>query len=419
MIDILRKTWAIAWKNLQVMSKDRGEMAILFLLLLLFASLIGFSVGGSGGDGDEEVSIQLDIYLVNEDSGPFGDMVTEVLYRMPILNIDRLATEEEADELIGEGERLAAIVIPADFSERVESYERTTVDVIVDPIQGEWGSQVTGLANFAVAPPTVYGEVQYAIRSLIDESGILDEADPAMRQAFEAQTVGAIMTQLQEMESDPLITIEVPEEAVEEESGAFNVFAIVIPSFTVMFAFFLMGTIAQSLHTEKDHGTFRRLLAAPLDRGVIIGGTMLAFMGIVFMQVVFLFGIAAVAYGMPLGNSIIGLLLITLALSLTATSLGLLLGSATKSGKQAGAIGMVMGFVLAGLGGAIMQFRIYEAEGFLGFVGKLTPHAHAIEGYSRLIQDGLGVVDILPQFLILLGFALVFYLAAMRLLKFE
>ncbi|HET6447278.1 MAG TPA: ABC transporter permease [candidate division Zixibacteria bacterium] len=417
MREILRKTWAIAWKNLQVISKDRGELAILFLLPLLFASLLGLSSGG--GSSDEDSTIQFDIYLVNEDQGLYGDMVISVLEEIAVLNIEELPSVEEADKLVGEGERLAAVIIPAGFSEMIDAYDRTALDVIVDPIQQVWANQVTGLVNYAVAPPTVYGEVQYAIRSLIDDSGLLEGADPAVRLAIEAQTIGAIMTQLQEMESDPLIVIDTPAGLAAESEESFNVFAIVIPGFTVMFAFFLIGTIAQAMHTEKDQGTFRRLLAAPLDRGAIVGGTMLAFMIIVFFQVVFLFGIAAVAFGMPIGNSIVGLLLVTLALSLAATSLGLLLASATKNGKQAGAFGLVLGFVLAGLGGALIQFRVYEAEGFLGFVGKLSPHAHAIEGYSRLMQDGLNAVDVVPQALILVGFSVVFFLAAMWLLKFE
>jgi ABC-type multidrug transport system permease subunit len=135
--------------------------------------------------------------------------------------------------------------------------------------------------------------------------------------------------------------------------------------------------------------------------------------------VIFLFGIAAGVFGMPLGNSIGGLLLITLALSLAATSLGLLLAATTRDGKQAGTIGMILGFVLAGLGGTIISFRIYEAEGPLRIVGMLTPHAHAAEGYQRLMVDGLGFANVVPQGLILVGFALVFFVAAMYLLKFE
>ena len=417
MKEFLQKTWAVAWKNLQVLSKDRGEVAVLFLLPLLFSSLLAMAYGSAGES--EETTIHLDAYLVNQDEGPYGQMVVAALKEIPVLRIEELASAQEADDLVGEGEKLAAIVIPAGFSANIDSYDSTAVEVIIDPLQEEYAGHVTGLVNFAIAPPTVLGEIQYAVQTLLNESGLLEEADPAYSQAVQAQVVGAMMTQIQDMENDPLIVVDTAAETDESAEESFNPVVIIVPGFTVMFAFFLIGTIAQSLHTERDHGTFRRLLAAPLDRGSIIGGTMIAFMIVVFLQVVFLFGIAAGVFGMPIGNSIAGLLLITLALSLAATSLGLLLGSATKTGKQAGAIGLVLGFVLAGLGGALLSFRVYESEGILGMVGLLTPHAHALEGYNRIMLDGLGLAAVWPQALILLGFAIIFFLAAMWLLKFD
>jgi ABC-2 type transport system permease protein len=297
MKEIVQKTWAIAWKNLLVLSKDRGELAILFLMPLLFASLIGISAGGGTGDGDE-TSVHFDVYVVNEDSGPYGEMVEDILADMTVLRIETLDSAAEADELVAEGERLAAIIIPADFSGQIDAYDPTKVTVLVDPVNKEYASHVTGLVNFAAAPPTVQGELQHGIRSVLDDSGMLDEAPPEIRQAAEAQVLGAIMTQLQVMETDPPIVVAAEEQA-EESQEITNPFAHVIPGFAVMFAFFLIGTIAQALHTEKDHGTFRRLLAAPLDRGVIVGGTMLAFMIVVFLQVIFMFSVAAGVFGMP------------------------------------------------------------------------------------------------------------------------
>jgi ABC-2 type transport system permease protein len=416
MKELLQKTWAIAWKNLQIFSKDRGALAILFLMPLLFASLIGVSAGG-GGEG-EETSVHFDVYVVNNDVGPFGKMVEDILADMPLLRIESLASSAEADELIAKGERLAAIVIPADFSQQIDSYDPTKVTVIADPVNKEYASYVTGLVNNAVARPSVQGELQHGIRQVLDESGILDNAPPELHQAAEAQILGAIMTQLQVMETNPPISVtsEQPEEAVEEP---FNPFAIVIPNFAVMFAFFMMGTIAEAMHSERDQGTFRRLLAAPLDRAAIIGGTMIAFMIVVFFQVIFLFGVAAGVFNMPLGHSVGGLLWITFTLSLAATSLGLLLAAITRTGKQAGTMGMILGFILAGLGGTIISFRIYEAGGPLQIVGMLTPHAHASEGFLRMTVDGLGLAAVLPQGFILIGFALVFSLVAMYRMKFE
>ena len=419
MKEFLRRSWAVSWKNLQVLSKDRGEVIVLFLLPLLLGTLIAVGVGGGwgGGPSDEE-TIHLDAYLVNQDDGRYGTMVAAALEEIDVLRIEEISSREEADTSVGEGEKLAAIVIPAGFSESIDAYDPVNVDVIIDPVQEQYAAHVTGLVNYAVSPPEVLGNIQYAIRTLVDESGVLDDAPPEVRAAYEAQVVGSMMTQLQEMENNPLITIDPGEEA-EEEEDEFNPFAYVIPSFTVMFAFFLIGTVAQYIHNERDHGTFRRLMAAPLDRGAIVGGTIFAYMIVVFLQVAFLFGVAAGVFDMPLGNSIVGLLLITLALSIASASLGLLLGSVTRSGREAGAMGLLLGFLLAGLGGTIVHFRVYEASGFLGAVGLLVPHSHAAEGYLRLVVDGLGAGDVWQQALILLGFAAVFFGVSMWRLKWE
>ena len=416
MKDFLRKTWAISWKNLQVLFKDRGEVVVLFLLPLLLGTLIAIGAGGGGGD---EETIHLDAYLVNQDDGLYGDMVVAALEEIEILRIQEISSRDVADSLVGEGEKLAAIVIPAGFSDSIDAYDPTTVDVIIDPLQEQYAAHVTGLVNYAAAPPLILGEIQYAIRTLVDESGLLEDAEPEVRQAFEAQAVGSMMTQLQEIEGNPLISVDTGEEPEESEEDSFNPFAFVIPSFAVMFSFFLIGTIAQAMHTEKDVGTSRRLLAAPLDRGSIVGGTIFAYMIVVFLQVAFLFGVAAGIFDMPVGNSIPGILLITLALSIAAASLGLLLASVTRTGREAGALGLLLGFVLAGLGGTLVTFRVYEAGGILGAVGLMTPHAHAAEGYLRIVVDGLGVGAVWPQALILMGFALLFFLVAMWRFKFE
>ena len=49
----------------------------------------------------------------------------------------------------------------------------------------------------------------------------------------------------------------------------------------------------------------------------------------------------------------------------------------------------------------------------------VTPHAHALHGFDTLLIEGGGVMDILPQAGILLGFAVVFFVVAMRRFRFE
>jgi ABC-2 type transport system permease protein len=216
------------------------------------------------------------------------------------------------------------------------------------------------------------------------------------------------------------------EERVFTVSGV--AFACIMPAFATMFAFFLVGMMAESILQEKKAGSFRRLLAAPIHRGTVVAGKMLAYIGVVFLQMLVLFGICRALFQMPLGDSPLGLGVLTLALALASTGLGMLLGSLARTSKQAGSIGMLLSFALAFASGFIpMPVRItggvaevsLPSEGFLFYLSQLTPHVHAYNAYLELLLEGAGLADIWPNILILVGFGLVFFLVGLWRFRYE
>jgi ABC-2 type transport system permease protein len=160
----------------------------------------------------------------------------------------------------------------------------------------------------------------------------------------------------------------------------------------------------------------RRLLVSPLTKGSLIGGVMLAYGIFIVLQVTLLFGISAGLFKMDLGNSFVGIALVTLAIAICVTTFGIFLGALARTGKQADSLGTLLGFILAGLGGCILFTMppMYRWEGFVGTLSRLTPHSWAVEGYYKLFVEHGTVVDILPQVGVLLLFSLVFFLIASR-----
>jgi hypothetical protein len=55
----------------------------------------------------------------------------------------------------------------------------------------------------------------------------------------------------------------------------------------------------------------------------------------------------------------------------------------------------------------------------MGIVSRMTPHAHALEGYWLLMNEGAGVVDVLPQIAILVGMAAIFFVIAVWRFRFD
>jgi ABC-2 type transport system permease protein len=160
----------------------------------------------------------------------------------------------------------------------------------------------------------------------------------------------------------------------------------------------------------------RRLLVSPMARGSLIGGVMLAYGIFIFLQVTLLFGVSAGIFGMDLGNSFLGLALVTLGLAVCVTSFGILLAAVARTGKQADSLGTLLGFVLGGLGGCIIASvpPMYQWGGVIGTLSRLTPQSWALEGYYRLTVGGANATAILPQVGVLLIYSLVFFLIASR-----
>lgn len=405
------RTLAVAWKEIQLLAKDRGSLAVLFLLPLLFSSLYGtINMQVWGGDG---AIVLLDVCLVNQDEGMFGEEITKALQGIDELNVETFDAVADAEQRVAEGEATAAIVIPAGFTHDIDAYTSTSIDVIVDPAQPEAASIVTGIMDQVVAEVTIWGEVQYGVRTVLDESGLLAGASPEEQRAIGAQTMGAIMTQLSELRRTPAIVVasENLEGATVTTEGALQAFfAYLFPAITVMFVFFVVSSIATSLLAERETGTLRRLLAGPIPRGAIIAGKMLAYVLLVCLQLVVLLGVGSIFFGMPLGQSPVGLVLLTLVVALVATALGMLLAAMAKTSRQADGAGIVLSFVLAGIGGCVgLAAPITRMEGFISVLGQLTPHAHAVEGYYSLMAENATLVQILPEIGILLGMGIVFF----------
>jgi ABC-2 type transport system permease protein len=419
-MQVIYDTLSIAGKEIRLIVADRGSLAVLFLLPILLGSLFaGLNLMLITEEGDP--NILLDVTLVNDDAGAFGKEVTNSIQGIEELNVIMANNVSVAEQRVIEGKIAAAIIIPADFSEKIDSYTPTAIEVIVDPAEPESASIVTGIMNQVVAEVTIWGEIQYGVRTIMEESGVLAEAGPEEQRAVQAQSMGVIMTQLNELRHNAAISV-VSEnlEGVKVEGGIGLFLTFLFPAFTVMFIFFIVGVESASLLQEREAGTLRRLLAAPIPRWTVIAGKMLAYGLLVCLQVLILFTIGYLLFDITLGRDPIALVVITITVAFVAVSLGMLVAAFAKTSNQAANIGMILAFVMAGIGGAFPLWPpIFRSAGFIGILAKFTPHAHALEGYYSVMAENATFTQILPQlgFLWLMG--TVFFLIAVWRFKFD
>jgi ABC-2 type transport system permease protein len=193
-------------------------------------------------------------------------------------------------------------------------------------------------------------------------------------------------------------------------------FQVAVPGNAVLFGFFLALTVALSFLAERRAGTLRRILAAPVPRPLILVAKLVPFAIVGGLQMTLLFGLGALAFGMEVAGSVVGLALLTVAVVLAAAALGLLIASFSGTEKQVGGIGSICLLVMGLLGGGMIPRLAMPST--MQAIGLVTPHAWALDGYyDLLMRPGTGVVDVLPQIAAVLGFAALF--AAIGALRFD
>jgi len=411
---------AVAGKELRLLVADRGLLAILLLLPILLGSLFaGLNLMLATEEGDP--NILLDVILVNQDSGTFGSEISKSIQAIDQLNVTIIDTVEAAEQQVSEGKVAAAIIIPADFSQKIDSYTPTEIEVIIDPAQAETASIVAGIMNQVAGEVTIWGEIQYGIRTILGESEVMAQASPEELRGIEAQNLGVIMTQLNELRRNPAISVLSEDlEGVQVQGGIELFITFLFPAFTVMFIFFIVGSESSSLLQEREAGTLRRLLAAPIPRWTVVAGKMLAYGLLVCLQVTILFTLGYVVFDISLGSDPLALIVITILVAFVAVSMGMVVAAFAKTSKQADNVGMILAFVFAGIGGAFPTWPpMFRSEGLIGTLSKFTPHAHALEGYYSVMAENAHLSQIFPQlgFLFLMG--VVFFLIAVWRFRFE
>ena len=410
----------LAWKDFQIIIRDRGMLAVIIGMPMLFGLIMSSAYSGNQQSAS---SIEIPIAVLNQDDGKYSQTVLEIMDQIDVLKITKLSDTESLEavnKMLLNAEYTAAVIIPEDFSSGIADYSGAEISLLVDPQKSDFGDILKNIMDAALAPVVVEGEIRYGIRSVMETGGITEKLTPEMAAASEAQTLGVVMTRLGSMLSTSLIPVNLVTTA-RDPNAPINFFNLLIPGFTVMFSFFLVGVIGESIFKEKDDGTYRRLMAGPMRRGEIVAGKMLAFGVMVVLQVFILFGVAAGFFSMDLGKSPLGLILLTICLSLVVTSMGLMVAALSKSGKQADSISLLLAFLLAGLGGCI-QFGLtplFLQDNFIATLSRFVPQGQALWGYYRLINQNAGLLEILPNMGILLLMAAVFFGVASWRLKWD
>ncbi len=195
-------------------------------------------------------------------------------------------------------------------------------------------------------------------------------------------------------------------------------YQVLVPSYTVMFAFFLVLTVGWLFVAERRQGTLKRLKAAPLTRSEILLGKMMPCLALSLTQGVFLLVMGKWIFGMSWGSQPLWLIPLVGTTSLAAMGLALLIACLARTETQVAIYGTLIVLILAGVSGCLMPRELMPES--MKEISRVTPHAWALDAYAQLLLNSEPNLQIVQQScLALLGFGIGFVLLAWASLRLE
>jgi ABC-2 type transport system permease protein len=400
----MSKIWAIAWKDALLRFSERSELLFFIVLPVFFTMLIG---GATGGGADDRVPL----LVVNEDGGALASELLATLETSGAVRVEaRTLAEAEAD--FAGDDYPALVIIPPGFSAALLEGQAVSLEVRALPdnlnaVAAEQALQAAA-AEAARAVRVAAGSTAEAERlrpfaSEADKQVYFEAALAQARAGFHSAPARLTMTR-------PAAGDEAGfgrDDSAGQASAGQLITWVMIP---------LLGTSALFAF-ERNRGTLRRLLTTPTGRATFLSGVITGQLGMALLQMVLLVVFGVVVLRLNWGTDPLALAVMLVTFGLASVALGTMLGTFIKTEGQANGISIMLGMLLALLGGCW-----YPAE-FFPEVARTAalalPTTWAMQGLTDLVLRGQGLAAVLPEAGVLVVFAVVFFGVGVARFRYE
>ncbi len=375
----MKKALFITLKEVRSFLADRGDLAFALLLPIAIFALI---MGAFGGNP----SFSGTAYLVNEDNGAlYSNLLIQRLEEHEGLTVETLSAAE-ADSKLSRSDIQMVLYIPQGFSDSLAAGQPAT---LVFRQRGNGGIAGQIIANIVRGEAERIGQelqIQTRVKDTLADSNI----DP--------QTIEMTVQKFIDREaSAPVVTI--TDTTVGSSPDPVNQF---LPGILTMFVLFAVNLSAQALVEERRKGTLERLLATRLRAGQLFMGKFLAYAARGFVQSLILLALAYLVFQFFTPLSFLEALIVALVFSTSASAIGMVIGSISRTDNQAVWIAVFVTMAMVMISGTF--FPISEGT-LLYTLSRFSINTYANDAFRTIIAEGGNLADVWMNLAVLLGVA--------------
>ena len=419
------KMMIIAFKDMTRSFRSTFAVMFMFGVPLLMTGMFYLMFGGSGA-GNATFSVPVTtVAVANLDKGNpslgsvnssgssqtqggnMGSQIVSILQGKDLADIIQVTlvdSAEAARAAVDSQKAGAAIIIPADFSDKyADPTAQATLELYKDPTLTIGPGIVQSLLNQIVDS---FSGVKMAVSTAIHATGRSDSA--LINQVVQQSLASA---QASEQTSN-LLNVQEVSTTKKQTNAIATIIGPIMGWLTLFYAFFTGASTAQSILREDEEGTLPRLFTTPTTHSTVLGGKFLAVGFTVVVQMTVLFFLGRLIFGIPWG-SLTSIALVILGVILAASGFGIFINSLLKSTKQAGFIFGGLLTMMGMLGGVPVFVPNSATADTFGKVALIEPVGWAVRGLLQSMRAA-PLQDVALTTLVLAGWGVVFFIIGVR-----
>jgi ABC-2 type transport system permease protein len=418
---MISKLLASVKKEALLLLRDRVGLSILFLMPMVLIFVMTLIQDAAFKTINEK---GIPIVFVNNDHDSLGILIEQGLRNNDLCSFNdsidgQHATTALAQKAISEGKFLVGIIVPEHATDAI----RKNVTALVNETMG---TDDKVLANSPTIPDSV--EITILIDPVAKKSFlssvtsnlhefISEVKTKIMFQTFSEQVAEIIPdksnTPKNVYQKSQIIKYKEVYASKSEEKVVPNAVQHNVPAWTIFAMFFIAIPLSGSIMKEKNEGSIFRLHTMPSPYLLLITGKVIVYVIVCLIQFLLMLSVGLVflpMMGLPplvLGNSFMGIFILTLATAFAATGYGVMVGTLASTEHQAAIMGSLSILLLSALGG--IWVPSYVMPEVMRNISAYSPLNWSLTGYYKLFLRGAGVADILIDAIKLI----LFFLATM------
>lgn len=368
----MRKILHIIKKEFIQVRRDRGMLMILFVAPLLQLLILGFVISS-------EVR-NIRTVICDLDDSSTSRLLVERIRNSGYFDLAWFDTRQNhLHDYLDDGRAVVAVVIPSDFSTRLQRGERTSLQVLMDGQDSNTSTIALGYINGIL------------------QSEMMDQIEGQLMGSEAAAEVHLI---------SPNLRVWYNEELKNSDYMVPGIVVFLLTMVTTLVA-------AMGLVREREIGTLEQLLVAPIRKHELLIGKLVPFAVLGLIELAFAISVAKLIYDIPIAGNLGLLLIFTLVYLFTTLGLGLFI-SAT-SGTQQQAMFLTLFFLMFFMLMSGFLFPIENMPKTMQIISLLNPMRYFVLVIREIFIKGAVVRHLFHQGVALLIFgAVVFTFAVLR-----